>query len=99
MYKYVCDGDYKRVGQGQVHCADGVWDLIHPPVCTSKQLEILQYNSRIKYIIFEKVNNGKERLIGSKLLISKTNFDKVNDGLSLKKGGDYCNNNILFNMF
>jgi hypothetical protein len=36
VYKYVCDGDYKRVGQGQVHCAGGVWDLLHPPVCTSK---------------------------------------------------------------
>ena len=36
VYKYVCDGDYKRVGQGQVHCAGGVWDLLHPPVCTSE---------------------------------------------------------------
>jgi hypothetical protein len=36
VYKYVCDADFKRVGQGQVHCNGDAWDLREPPLCTSK---------------------------------------------------------------
>jgi hypothetical protein len=35
VYKYVCDADFKRVGQGQVHCDGEAWDLKEPPVCAS----------------------------------------------------------------
>jgi len=47
VYKYVCDGDYKRVGQGQVHCAGGVWDLLHPPVCASKSMTSGTYSTHL----------------------------------------------------
>ena len=38
VYKYVCDADFKRVGQGQVHCNGDAWDLREPPLCTSKYI-------------------------------------------------------------